>query len=132
MPELTIVLQRQIPGLDPHVDSRVISESEPILERLARRLNVVPLMEFYSQDPVKAVELMLGHPVDPGQIELPERNWFSSQQGLETVQTLREHLQKHPASVPDPMGVLAELTQWREVLTRASQENVPWHVGVEH
>ena len=132
MPELTIVLQRQIPGVDPNVNSEAISESEPILERLARRLNVVPLMEFYSQDPVEAVELMLGHPVPPGQIELPERTWYSSTQGLETIHTLREHLQMHPAGIPDPMGVLAELTEWRAVLTRASQENVPWHLGVEY
>lgn len=132
MPELTIVLQRQIAGLDPDVNSHAIAESEPILERLARRLNVVPLMEFYSQDPVEAVELMLGHPVDTNQFELPERTWYSSLQGLETIQTLRDHLQLHPAGIPDPMGVLAELTQWRDVLTRAAQENVPWHLGVEY
>ncbi|RCS44680.1 hypothetical protein DTL42_17310 [Bremerella cremea] len=132
MPELFIVLRRDIPGLDPSVTGRMLSEREPLLARLARKLNVVPLMEFASQDPAEGAALLAEMGVDPTEIELPEEAWFSSHQGLETVQVLSEYLQTHPATMPDTDRILEELAEWEKVLSRAVEEKIPWHLAVDY
>lgn len=132
MPSLFIVLHRDIPGLDTYVNGQMLSEREPLLERLARKLNVVPLLEFTSQDPEEGAALLEEMGVDPSEIDLPEETWFSSLQGLQTVQTLSTFLKEHPATMPDTDRIREELAEWEKVLSRAVEENVPWHLSVDY
>ncbi len=132
MPELFIVLHREIPGFETYVNGRMLSEREPLLARLARKLNVVPLLEFASQDPEEGAAFLEDLGVDPAEIDLPEETWYSSLQGLQTVQALSDYLKGHPATMPDTDRILEELEGWNKVLTRAAQENIPWHLSVDY
>lgn len=131
MPELFIVLHREIPGFDSQVNGRMLSEREPLLTRLAKTIDVVPLMEFFSQDPEEGAGFLEDLGVDPSEVELPEETWFSSLQGLQTVQTLRDHLLAHPATMPDTDRIVEELEDWIRVLNKATQEKIPWHLAVD-
>ena len=47
---LYIVVEGEDPGFDIFVNGRALARNEDALERLAARLNVRPLLEFFSAD----------------------------------------------------------------------------------
>lgn len=128
MPEFYIVLQRKLPDVPNDVPGLAIAKAESFLGRLARKLGVVELTEFKSQSPAVTDALAGLNGLDLSDIQLGKETWFAPLQGLQTVATLKEHLQSHPAALPNTNEVLGELKLWNEVLARATKEGVPWHL----
>lgn len=130
MPEFFIVLHRKVPGISEDVSGKEIAKAEIFLARLARKLGVVSLTDFKSQSPAVTDALASINGIDLSDVKLAKETWFAPLQGLQTVATLREHLQSHPATLPNTKEVLHELDQWNEVLRLAAKEGVPWHLLV--
>ncbi|GAA4442686.1 hypothetical protein [Bremerella cremea] len=131
MPEFSIVLHRNIPKLSAKVRGKAIAGAEPLLQRLARKLQVVPLTEFHSQSPDEAARKMKASGIDVAGIDLPAETWYAPIQGLQTVMAFREYLADHPATLPNTDDVVAELDAWHEVLAKATAEHVAWHLSIE-
>jgi hypothetical protein len=83
---LYIVLEHKDPGFDPFVNGKALGRSEEQLTEIAARLGVRPLMEFFSANPDEAGEFLRSEAL--GDVEIPKEQWFSSEEGLQTVRAL--------------------------------------------
>lgn len=102
-----------------------------MLERLASKLDIVPLIAFKSERPEAAAKKLRDQGIDPDVVELPKELWYSPNQGLQTVVVLREYLREHPATLPNSSEVIKELDTWCEILAQSCDKMVAWHLSVE-
>ena len=109
-----------------------MARNEDALERLAERLNVPPLLEFFSADE-NSMALLLeqgaGNPTWASQ--LPQPQWFDPFAGLLTVRTLIDFLTGSPAAIgSETQPVLIELREYERVLHKTAQSGLRWHLAV--
>ena len=129
--ELFIVLEREIPDFDAYVNGRRLSQAEPQLDAFAAELDVTPLMNFFSQNPQEALDLMGDFGAEAGDIELPDETWFDAAEGLRTVQALIGRLRQNPNLCQNAADVVSDLEEFKAVLSRARDEGVRWHLAVD-
>jgi hypothetical protein len=129
---LYIVVEGEDPGFDIFVNGHALARNEDALERLAERLHVPPLLEFFSADENSMAPLL---EQDAGDSEwarhLPKPQWFSATDGLLTVRALIHFLVAAPTALgSETPPVLIELRAYERVLTKTAQYGLRWHVAV--
>ncbi len=129
---LYIVVEGDDPGYDIFVNGQALARNEDALERLARRLNVRPLLEYFSADE-NSMALLLDQ--GAGNAEwaqhLPEPQWFSASEGLHSVSALIDFLAADPAALgSETHPVLSELREYERVLRKTAQRGFRWHIAV--
>ena len=122
---LYIALERQIPGFDPFLNGKALSQASDELDAIATSLGVRPLMEFFSADPDMAAEFL-----DDG-TEAPPQTWFPASDGLATICAIHAHLTANPSTMPKSDKVLADLSDMERILTTASEHGVGWSLQVD-
>lgn len=122
---LYIALEREIPGFDPFINGKALSQVSDQLAVIATSVGVRPLMEFFSADPDMLAEFL-----DEG-AEAPQQTWFPASDGLGTVRALRAHLVANPSALPKSERILADLADMERVLTTASGHGVAWCLQVD-
>lgn len=129
---LYIVVAGEDPGFDIFVNGHALARNEDALEKLAARLKVAPLLEFFSADENSMALLLEQGAGDPDWARnLPEPQWFSATEGLQTVRALIQYLVTSPAALgSETQPVLVELREYEHVLTKTAQRNVRWHLAV--
>ncbi len=129
---LYIVVQGEDPGFDTFVGGRALARNEDALEKLAERLQVSPLLEFFSADEnsmALLVEQGAGNP--EWACHLPQPQWFPASDGLFTVRALIGFLTANPAAIgSETSPVLFELTEYERVLHKTAQRGLLWHLAV--
>jgi len=79
---LYIVVEGEDPGFDIFVNGHALARNEDALERLAERLNVHPLLEFFSADENSMALLLEQGAADPEWARhLPQPQWFDASDG---------------------------------------------------
>jgi hypothetical protein len=129
---LYIVVAGEDPGFDIFVNGHALARNEDSLEKLAGRLKVAPLLEFFSADE-NSMELLLEQGAgDPDWApNLPEPQWFSASEGLQTVRALIRCLLDSPAALgSETKPVLLELQEYEHVLEKTAQRHLRWHLAV--
>lgn len=129
-----IVLDRSDPGFDTMVNGKFLSKEVDRLEKIAKSLGICPLEEFVSYSPDEAQAMMADMGTDPGDIEgmeLPEQKWYDPQEGLDWVDRVSAHIRSNPTSVKNAQGVLADLDEYRKVLSQAKQVGAKWNLQVD-
>jgi hypothetical protein len=129
---LYIVVEGEDPGFDIFVNGQAVARNEDALERLAERLSVQPLLEFFSADR-NSMALLLdqgaGNP--EWSAHLPQPQWFPPEDGLRTVRVLLDFLAMAPAALgSDTEMVARELREYETVLRKTSQRGFRWHLAV--
>ncbi|HWE86730.1 MAG TPA: hypothetical protein VG267_17430 [Terracidiphilus sp.] len=129
---LYIVVEGEDPGFDIFVNGHALARNEDALERLAERLNVSPILEFFSADE-NSMALLLeqgaGNP-DWAQ-QLPRPQWFSPASGLVTVCALIDFLLKNSTALgSETAPVLSEFREYERVLGKAALRDLRWHLAV--
>ena len=129
---LYIVVEGEDPGYDIFVNGQALARNEDALERLAIRLNVAPLLEFFSADR-NSMALLLdqaaGAPEWTG--HLPQPQWFVPAEGLRTVRALLDFLEISPTALgSDTPAVRRELHEYEAVLRKTVQRGLRWHLAV--
>ncbi|MFZ0395537.1 MAG: hypothetical protein WCF17_18005 [Terracidiphilus sp.] len=129
---LYIVVEGEDPGFDIFVNGHALARNEDALERLAERLNVKPLLEFFSADENSMALLMEQGAGNPDWAShLPRPQWFSPADGLATVCALIDFLLKNLAAFgSETAQVLSELREYECVLGKTSRHNLRWHLAV--
>ena len=129
---LYIVVEGEDPGFDIFVNGHALARNEDALERLAERLNVHPLLEFFSADENSMALLLEQGAADPEWARhLPQPQWFQADAGLSTVRLLLEFLTVTPVALgSDTEFVARELREYETVLRKASQRGLRWHLAV--
>jgi hypothetical protein len=127
-----IVVEGEDPGFDIFVNGQAVARNEDALERLAKRLGVKPLLEFFSADENSMALLMEQGIANPDWAShLPQPQWYDAPDGLATVCALIESLTVEPAALgAEAEPVLVELREYERVLRKTSGYGLHWHVAV--
>jgi hypothetical protein len=129
---LYVVVEGEDPGFDIFVNGHALARNEDALERLAQRLKVSPLLEFFSAD-LNSMALLLeqgaGNPEWAS--HLPEPQWYAANEGLASVCALIKFLQGAPVALgSETISVLGELREYERVLRKSADRGLRWHLAV--
>jgi len=129
---LYIVVEGEDPGFDTFVNGQALARNEDALEKLAERLKVKPLLEFFSADENSMALLLEQGAGNPTWARcLPEPQWFDASDGLLTIRTLIGFLAATPAALgSETQPVLFELREYERVLHKTAQRELHWHLAV--
>lgn len=127
-----IVVEGEDPGFDIFVNGHALARNEDALEKLAIRLNVKPLLEFFSADQNSMALLLEEGAGDPEWAKtLPPPQWFAPEDGLTTVRSLLSYLKDDPAALgTETEQIVNELTGYSTVLEKTMLRNLRWHLAV--
>ena len=127
-----IVVEGEDPGFDIFVNGRSLARHEDALERLAIRLGVRPLIEFFSADE-NSMSLLIEEGAGNPELmrRLPPPQWYAPGDGLATVQALVEALKDDPQQLgTEGPQVLTELEEYAKVLEKTMRTELRWHLAV--
>lgn len=127
-----IVVEGEDPGFDIFVNGHALARNEDALEKLALRLGVKPLLEFFSADENSMALLLEEGAGDPEWAKtLPPPQWFSPDDGLITIATLMDFLRDNPSALgSDTIPVLSELEEYERVLQKTAVRSLRWQLAV--
>lgn len=127
-----IVVEGDDPGFDTFVNGHALARNEDALERLARHLDIKPLLDFFSADMNSMALLLEQGAGDPDWTDhLPQPQWFTADDGLASVRPLIGFLRISPAALgTDTATVLYELKEFERVLAKTQQYGLRWHLAV--
>jgi hypothetical protein len=126
---LYIAAEREVRDLDTQVGGKALGRSNN-LDRLAARIGVRPLMDYFSMDPERAA----AHFEELGEeplTDIPEEAWFPAEDGLVTVRGLLRHLEANPTAIPAAAEIASELREFEGVLVGLAAAGVRWHLAVD-
>jgi hypothetical protein len=127
-----IVVEGDDPGFDTFVNGRSLARHEDALERLAMRLGVRPLIDFFSADE-NSMALLIEEGAGNQELlrKLPPPQWYSPTDGLATVRGLLRVLREEPQLLgSEGELVLEELKEYRTVLEKTEERKMRWHLAV--
>jgi hypothetical protein len=127
-----IVVEGEDPGFDIFVNGRALARHEDALERVALRLGVKPLIEFFSADE-NSMSLLIEEGAGNPELmrKLPPPQWYTAGDGLATVQALMAALQDDPQQLgTEGPQVLSELEEYERVLRKTMGAGLRWHLAV--
>ena len=127
-----IVVEGVDPGFDTFVNGRSLARHEDALEKLSLSLGVRPLIEFFSADE-NSMALLIEEGAGDQELlrRLPPPQWYTPADGLKTVQALLQTLRDDPQQLgTEGKQVLSELKEYAEVLEKARERNLRWHLAV--
>ena len=129
---LYIVVEGDDPGFDIFVNGRALARNEDALDRLARRLKVNPLLEFFSADENSMALLLEQGAGNPEWANhLPQPQWFKPGLGLATVSALLDFLRTSPTALgSETAAVVSELREYDRVLGKTAEHGLRWHLAV--
>ena len=127
-----IVVQGEDPGYDIYVNGRALARHEDAVEKLALKLGVRPLIEFFSADENLMALLVEGGAGDAELMkQLPPPQWFRGEDGLATVMALIGALELEPQQLgSEGVLVLEELREYEVVLRKTAERGLRWHMAV--
>jgi hypothetical protein len=127
-----IVVEGEDPGFDIFVNGRALARYEDALERVALRIGVRPLIEFFSADENSMSLLIEEGAGNPDLMRrLPPPQWYSAGDGLTTVQALVAALAEDPQQLgTEGPQVLSELEEYQRVLAKTMYAGLRWHLAV--
>jgi hypothetical protein len=127
-----IVVEGEDPGFDIFVNGRSLARHEDALERLALRLGVRPLIEFFSADE-NSMSLLIEEGAGNQELmrRLPPPQWYLPEDGLRTVRALLMALESDPQQLgTEGEQVLSELLEYAHVLEKTMDRKMRWHLAV--
>jgi hypothetical protein len=126
-----IVLQRQIPGFDHRVNGKFLARAGKVVETLAKKSGVVPLMAFFSAAPDELTGVVEDQSmnVEDTPVKLPPGEWFSAEEGLKTVSALKQAVTKQ--DIEGASQILHDLTEFENVLKIAKANQIGWHLAID-
>jgi hypothetical protein len=127
-----IVVEGEDPGYDIFVNGHALARNEDALEKLALRLGVKPLLEFFSADQNSMALLLEEGAGDPEWAKtLPPPQWFSPGDGLITIQALLDALRESPTALgSETSPIINELEEYENVLRKTAQRSLRWQLAV--
>jgi hypothetical protein len=129
---LYIVVEGDDPEFDIFVNGQALARNEDGLERLAERLHVSPLLEYFSADENSMALLLEQGSGTPGlSRNLPQPQWFSAPDDLLTIRALIDFLNATPTALgSETLPVLSELRGYERVLRKTARHELRWHLAV--
>jgi hypothetical protein len=127
-----IVVEGEDPGYDIFVNGRSMARNEDALEKLSLSIGVRPLIEFFSADE-NSMALLIEEGAGSEELlrRLPPPQWYTPQDGLQTVRGLIKVLEQEPQKLgSEGSRVLSELLEYATVLEKTADRGLRWHLAV--
>lgn len=127
-----IVVEGEDPGFDIFVNGRALARHEDALEKIALRIGVKPLIEFFSADE-NSMSLLIEEGAGNADLmrRLPPPQWYTGGDGLATVRALIAALEDAPHQLgTEGPQVLSELREYARVLEKTMRAGLRWHIAV--
>ena len=127
-----IVVQGDDPGFDIFVNGHALARNEDALEKLAEKLGVKPLLEFFSADQNSMALLLEEGAGDPEWAKtLPPPQWFTPEDGLISICTLLDFLRSSSTALGnETAAVVGELDEFERVLRKTAARRMRWQLAV--
>jgi len=127
-----IVVEGEDPGFNIFVNGRALARHEDAIEKIALRLGVKPLIEFFSADESSMALLIEEGAGNPDLLKkLPPPQWYRGEDGLPTVVALIAALENDTAQLgTEGAIVLEELHEYETVLRKTAERDLRWHLAV--
>jgi hypothetical protein len=127
-----IVVEGEDPGFDIFVNGHALARNEDALEKLAERLGVKPMLEFFSADENSMALLLEEGAGDPEWAKtLPPPQWFSPEDGLVSIRALLDFLKETPTALgSETLAVINELDEYERVLNKTANRSLRWQLAV--
>ena len=127
-----IVVEGEDPGFDIFVNGRALARNEDALERMAIRLGVRPLIDFFSTDENSMSLLIEEGAGNPELLDsLPPPQWFSGAEGFAAVSALLQEIQRDPGQLgSESEFIREELQEYATVLRKTRDRGLRWHLAV--
>jgi hypothetical protein len=127
-----IVVEGEDPGFNIFVNGRALARHEDAIEKIALRLGVKPLIEFFSADESSMALLIEEGAGNPDLLKkLPPPQWYRGEDGLPTVVALIAALENDTAQLgTEGAIVLEELREYETVLRKTAKRDLRWHLAV--
>jgi hypothetical protein len=127
-----IVVEGEDPGFDIFVNGRALARNEDALEKLAQRLGIKPMLEFFSADENSMALLLDEGAGDPDWAKtLPPPQWFAPEDGLISLCTILDFLREHPTALGSETGpVVKEMEEFEKVLRKTAHRHLRWQLAV--
>lgn len=120
-----IVLEKQIPGFNACVNGKALAKADDVLDAIAKRHSVRPLMSFFSASPDEVIAFAQSEganlPMAIGE------TWFAAEEGLRTVNALLENIEKDSTSD----SLVKDLEGFRSALETLRKHEVRWHLAID-
>lgn len=127
-----IVVEGEDPGYNIYVNGRMLARHEGAVERLATRLGVTPLLEFFSADE-NSMALLIEEGAGNAELlpRLPPPQWYPAADGLKTVSALAAAVRADSTLFGGDSGeLLTELSEYELVLRKTAERGLRWHLAV--
>lgn len=133
---LFIVLSKDDPGFDQHVNGKTVAKHYEKLEKLAKRLEVDPLSGFESIDSEEEVSFLRAEGFTAEEIEemFASRgrptgpDWHGARAGLSVVRTLIAHLTGKGKRTKGAAEIVEDLQGFERVLESARKRRLKFHL----
>jgi len=127
-----IVVEGEDPGFNIFVNGRALARHEDAVEKIALRVGVKPLIEFFSADECSMGLLIEEGAGNPDLLKkLPPPQWYRGEDGLPTVTALIAALEDDTAQLgTEGAIVLEELREYEAVLRKTADRGLRWHLAV--
>ena len=128
-----ISVEREISGLDTFVNGKSIAHvSEKKLAAIVGKLGIRPLTDFFSASPDEVADLVGESWGDAGEIAgMPEEQWFSAKEGLDTVRPLLAYLREKEGELDRQEYIVSDLEEYERILDVLAEEGVRWHLSID-
>ncbi|MEQ8172563.1 MAG: hypothetical protein ABRQ38_27010 [Candidatus Eremiobacterota bacterium] len=123
-----IVLEKDIPGKNTFIDGKALAKEEKKLKEISHLQGVKDLMSFFSNSPDE-VEEFFDEYCDT--MEIPETEWFSPDEGLQTVRAILDYVEMNPGSFIRKKSLLEDLKNFEDILLEAQKYNLKWHLSID-
>jgi len=107
---------------------------EDVLDKLAERANVRPLMQFFSMPQGEWDEYVddIQDLLDADEVfDATEMTWFTAAEGLKTILALIAEIDKTPSLLSEPEAVIDDLESMAAILTRLAEHEIRWHLAID-
>lgn len=125
-----IVLDKPIPDFDTFVNGKNVAREIPRLNRMARDLDIPTFDDLVSYDPAELQEMAEDFGVE-NPIEAPPEKWFSAAEGIQWIDSLRQHINQNPDTIKNPSGIIEDLQEYHAVLAKAQEVGARWHLAID-
>ncbi len=110
------------------VDGKALGHVDPeVLDEIARSVGCTPLYDFMSFAADDIAEFV----DDIEELDLPSESWFAAKDGLQTVRSMKAHLEANPADVADAAEVIEDLKDFERVLALLESRGTGFRLAVD-
>ena len=125
---MRLTFEREITGFEPDVDVEALFAADRYLTKLAKKLGIAPLHDFFSSYPAGEMEDAAEY------IDVDKDNWrvwYEADEGFRTVKPLIKYLEENPGDPGVTPAILKTLQCLELALREAKKCDLKWNIEVD-